>query len=275
MDEEKIKELKKETEVDNSELEEIMKKELTVESQNEFFDVFRKSQLFLPVTCSANIFEGLEDAKPGDVFEPEGRVGFDINYLSDNEENLAVPLFTSCEVMEAVGVRSSVMAIFMSDLADMLRQTERYSVIAVNPFTDNDINMPIDVFLNLFEAEGILDALNTVMKILKEKSVILEEDYAFFARGTENFMKDAAVDGVFVPNVPFNVSTNRNFKEDMLYLNILLMPKGKRIAYLGEVVDDDAYDTIIAPGSEFHMVKEIDEFTTVWKCGDQPFYDEL
>ena len=44
--------------------------------------------------------------------------------------------------------------------------------------------------------------------------------------------------------------------------------------YCGNCVDDDARDTIIAQGSEFEQVEEIDEFTTVWKCRAQPFYDE-
>ena len=44
---------------------------------------------------------------------------------------------------------------------------------------------------------------------------------------------------------------------------------------MGNVVDEDDWDTIIAPGSEFEQVKELDEFTTVWKCRAQPFYDDL
>ena len=59
----------------------------------------------------------------------------------------------------------------------------------------------------------------------------------------------------------------------MKYLNILLMPKTSRIVYTGDFVDENAYDVIIAPGSEFEEVENIDEFTTVWKCRAQPFYD--
>ncbi len=50
--------------------------------------------------------------------------------------------------------------------------------------------------------------------------------------------------------------------------------KTKKIVYIGNVVDDDHYDTIIAPETEFEFVEDIDEFTSVWKCGAQPFYDE-
>ena len=49
------------------------------------------------------------------------------------------------------------------------------------------------------------------------------------------------------------------------------MPKSKRILPIGPDVE---LDIIIAPGSEFKLEKELNEFTTVWKCGAQPFYDE-
>ena len=279
MDDKKLDELRKETAVDNSRLEEIMKQELTIEMQREFFEIFKDSQLFMPVSYSPNLFEGIENAEVGDVVEPEGRIGFDIQFLTDDKGNKAVPLFTSSEIMESAGVRTSSIAIFMSDLAFMLKQTEKYSVIAINPFTEHDLNMPIGAFLSLFEEPSneekkFFETLNSMLKILKEKSIELEEDMVFFVRDSVPFMKNEAVDGVFRPNIPFNVSIRRDFHEELEYLNILLMPKTKRIVYIGNVVDDDHYDTIIAPETEFEFVEDIDEFTTVWKCGAQPFYDE-
>ena len=261
--------------IDNSALEEVMKRDLTPEMQREFFEILKDSQLYMPVSFSPNMFEGIENAKEGDVFEPEGQVGFDINYLSDAEGNKAVPLFTSSELMESTSLRSSAVAIFMSDLADMLKQTEKYSVISINPFTELNLDIPIGPFLNLFEeVPDILETLNQILKILKEKSVELEEDHVLFVRGDDDFMKEEAVDGVFRPNIPFNVSTRREFHEEMKYLNILLMPKTKKIVYIGGVVDENHYDTIIAPETEFEWVKDLDEFTRVWKCGAQPFYEE-
>ena len=55
--------------------------------------------------------------------------------------------------MEAASVRTSVIVIYMEDLADMLRQTDRYSVIAINPFTESGLNMPVEAFLTLFDDE--------------------------------------------------------------------------------------------------------------------------
>ncbi len=277
MDKEELDKMIEETTgVDNSALEELMNRELTVESQNEFLRLLKESQMFMPVTYSANMFEGIENAKEGDIIEPEGQVGFDINFLTGEDGSKAVPLFTSDEMMEKAGLRSSAIVIFMSDLVDMLKQSDRYSAVAVNPFTEHDIVIPMDVFLNLFyepteEEKAFLESLNEVVKALKEHSVELEEDRAFMFRSDENILVETAADGVFVPQIPFSVSSNPNYGEGLKYTNIILMPKSKRILPIGP---DVKLDIIIAPGSEFKLEKELDEFTTVWKCGAQPFYDE-
>ena len=275
-DDSKLDELKKEAVVDNSKLEELMKKEITPEMQWEFFAIFKKSQLFMPVSFSDNMFEGLENAKEGDILEPQGQVGFDINYLSDAEGNKAVPLFTSSEAMEEAGLRSSVIGIFMSDLADMLRQSDRYSVVSINPFTAHDINMPIEAFLSLFEEPSddekeFLESLNQLLAIIKEHSVELEENTTLFIRSDENFMVEKAVDGVFVCEMPFYVSSTPEYGKDMKYTNILLMPAGKRILPLGP---DKELDVIIAPGTEFKLEDTMDNTQNLWMCGSQPFYDE-
>lgn len=262
--------------VDNKRLEELMSQEFTLESQNEFLELFKESNLFMPVTYSANMFEGIENAKPGDVFEPQGQVGFDINYLEGNDGSKAVPLFTSDEMMEKAGIRSSVNVLFMRDLADMLKQTDRYSAVAINPFTEHDIVMPMDMFLGLFheptEAEKqFFESLNHLLKILKEHSIELEENTTLFFRHDENVMVEKAVDAVFVPDVPFTVSSNPEYGKDMKYTNILLMPEGKRILPLGPEYE---MDIVIAPGTVFKLEDTMDETQNLWMCGAQPFYDE-
>lgn len=273
MDDEKLKELKKETEIDNTRLEELISQDITPQMQREVFEILRQSRLYLPVDFGPDAFKSLEDSKPGDVID--GPSGFDIQFLTDPEGRKAVPLFTSEEMMKRAGALTSVMVIYMSDLADMLKQTDKYSVISINPFTEHDLNMPIEAFLNIFNpANEFQDALSTILKMLKEKSVELDDDYTFYLRDDQDFMKEGAVDGIFRPNIPFNVSSRKDFHKDFKYLNIILMPKTKRILFIGGVVDENAFDTIIAPGSEFEFVKDLDEFTRVWKCGAQPFYDE-
>ena len=92
--------------IDNSALEEVMKRDLTPEMQREFFEILKDSQLYMPVSFSPNMFEGIENAKEGDVFEPQGQVGFDIIYLTGDDGTKAVPLFTSDEMMDKADCHS-------------------------------------------------------------------------------------------------------------------------------------------------------------------------
>ena len=146
MDEEN---LKNDAEIDNSRLEELIQQDITPQMQREFFEVLKESRLFLPVDFGEDIFEGIENSKPGDVIE--GPKGFIIQFLTDDKGNKAVPLFTSEEMMQKAGVHTSVMVMYMSDLAGMLAQSDRYSIISINPFTEFDLNMPIEAFLAQFD----------------------------------------------------------------------------------------------------------------------------
>ena len=273
-DDKNLDELKKEASVDNSKLEEILRKEITPESQAEFFEIFKKSQLFMPVTFSGNIFEGIEDAKPGDVLETQGPMGFDINYLTDSNGNRAVPLFTSEAAMQEAGLESSSYVLYMSDLADMLKQTDKYSVIAVNPFTEFDINMPVGAFLSLFEESPereFINRLNKMLEIIRLHSIELEDNTTLFVRADENFMIENASDGIFTPDAPFYASSNPKYGEEFKYTNILLMPKSRKILPIGP---DENLDIIIAPGTEFELQDIMDETQNLWMCGAQPFYNE-
>ena len=100
IDNSKLEEMKKENTTDNTRLEELAKQDITHEMQHEFLDILKESQLMMPVTFSDNVFEGIENAKPGDEFAPQGRIGFNINYLEDNEGNKILPLYTSDKAME-------------------------------------------------------------------------------------------------------------------------------------------------------------------------------
>ncbi|MBR2557576.1 MAG: SseB family protein [Methanobrevibacter sp.] len=263
--------------MENTKLEELIKNmDMGIPNsrqKEEFLNEFKESQLLMPVIFNEDLFEDLKNSKPDESFAPEGRLAFDINFLKREKDIKEVPLFTSEEMMESAGLESSAIAIFMSDLADMLEQANgKYSMIAINPFTNLSVDMPLDSFLNLFGDE-LMETLGVILAILKDKSVELEEDYAFFVRSGDDFMKEDAVGGVFTPQIPFNASSREDFKDDLKYLNILLMPKTKKILFIGNIVDEDHYDTIIAPGSEFHFVEDLDEYTRVWKCGNQQFYD--
>lgn len=171
MDEEKLEELKQETVVDNSELEELMKQDITPKMQKEVLEILKESRLYLPVDFGNVESLDFDNVKPGD--EIEGPSGFNIQFLTDHEGRKAVPLFTSDEMMRKAGARTSAMVIYTSDLADMLKQSDRYSIITINPFTEFDLNMPIEAFLSLFDTEPVID--NDELKELLSKKEMSDE----------------------------------------------------------------------------------------------------
>ena len=276
MEDKHLEDLKKDVQIDNSQLEEVLKKEITPEMQDEFFEIFKKSQLFMPVSFSQDVFEDLEDAKPGDVLETPKQSGFDIINLTNSDGEKAVPLFTSDEVMREAGVRSSVFVIYMSDLAGMLEQSDKYSTVVVNPFTAFELNIPMEAFVNLFrevsdDEKEFMDSISELLKALKQHSVELEENSTLFIRLDENLMVDNAEDGIFTPPIPFYASSNPKYREDLKYTHILLMPKSKKILPIQPA--ENGMDIVIAPGTQFNLEDRLDEFTSLWMCGEQPFYD--
>lgn len=179
MDDKKLDDLKKETEMDNSRLEELIRQDITPEMQSEVFKLLKESRLFMPIAFDMDALKGIEDAKPGD--EIEGPQGFSIQFLKDQNGNRAVPLFTSERMMENAGAITGVMAIYMSDLADMLKQTTDYSVIAINPFTEYDLNMTIEAFLAQFEDKPeIEDIRNDRLRELLKQNDLSEEEFDEF-----------------------------------------------------------------------------------------------
>ena len=274
IDDETLDKLKKENEVDNSRLEELLNQffDLPAEGKNEFIELFKQSRLFMPIEMNMEAFDP-ENLEVGKV--SQGPLGFDIKYL-ENENGKTVPLFTSDEVMEDAGVRVSTYVLYMSDLAEMMKQTYMYASVTINPFTEHGLDITMETFLGLFkeassEEKKMVDSLKYVLELLRDHSVELEKNTTLFFRHDENVMVENAVEGVFVPHLPFSVSSNPNYGEGLKYTNILLMPKSKRILPANP---DDDLDIIIAPGTEFRLEDTLDGTQNLWMCGAQPFYDE-
>ena len=277
----KMEEFKRQTMVDNSRLEELIKEMdegfVGPGKREEFHELLKKSQLFMPVVFSQNMDDALENNRPGEIFVPEGPVGFDINYIKLQGNERAIPLFTSNELLESTGLQSSTIAIFMSDLVKMLKESNRYSLVAINPFTDLLVQIPFSSFLALFNEISTeqKEAMDKLIHLLKTQYIATPQNIKVVFRDNENYMKKQAINGLFAPTIPFKASSFPDFQKELKYTNIILIPKNKKILYLGGIVSKDVFDTIIAPETEFKLVEEIDEFTTVWKIGKQPFYDEL
>lgn len=278
--EEMLEQFKKECEVDNSRLEELIRDmdEGLVDSkkQEEFFELFKKSNLYMPVILGDEWFDDIENFEPGRIRTTGENAGFDINFIKLDGGERAVPLFTSSELMESTGLKSSSMVLFMSDLAGMLKQSNRYSWVLINPYTDLDVNMPLTTFLGLFNEMTLeqREATDKLLFLLETQSIEIDQNIKVVFRCEEDVMKDRAVDGIFVPDIPFKASSFPDFQKELKYTNIILIPRRKKILYFGGIVDKDVFDTVIAPGTEFELVEELDEFTRVWGVGKQPFYGE-
>ena len=133
---------------DNTKLEKLME---DPSKQKELLEELKKSQLFLPVIFSENMFEGIENSKPGDVFQPKGPAGYDINFLTDNNGNRAIPLFTSSAKMEEGGLKSSAMVMHVQDLANLFKRSKNnYKFVCINPICEIGADIPIVPFIKLF-----------------------------------------------------------------------------------------------------------------------------
>ncbi len=280
-----IEEINERADVDNSRLEELLQEfkdnpsDMTGMALEE---ELKKSQLYLPVIYPDSFAEKIMASKEGDTVSFKEGVGFDINYLKGRNGEKVITLFTSDEIMKEIDLKSSVLVMYVEDLVNMLQGAgEKYQIVTINPFTETGIDMPISTFLNMFkeseiteEEKRLMDSLKRMLEILEEYSMELKEKVAFYSRSPDDFMKEGAVDGVFVPNMPFSVSTEENMPEEDPYLNILLFDEGKKMVYIGEAKKENPFNVLIAPQTEFELIEEVDDFTRIWKCGAQPFYDK-
>lgn len=133
---------------DNSKLEELMR---DPSKEKELIEELKKSYLFLPVIFSENMFEEVGNTEEGRILVTKENAGYDINYLTDNTGNRAIPLFTSSKIMEQGGLRSSTMVMHISDLANMFKITKNnYRFIAINPMSELSVDIPIIPFIKMF-----------------------------------------------------------------------------------------------------------------------------
>ncbi len=125
---------------DNSRLEELIKKSSDLDVKYEISDILGNSRLFLPVVFRKN----------RDVADFSGQFGFDMVDIPDGEGNKSVPLFTSSEIAESNPLKFPVISVMMSDLAEILKQSDEYDSVSINPFTENFYNLSLDEFLDIF-----------------------------------------------------------------------------------------------------------------------------
>ena len=149
---------------DNSQLEELIKEKINPQVKQKILEILHDSRLFLPV-----IFR-----KSRDSSDLGGQFGFDIVDIPDGYGQKTVPLFTSSEIAESNPLKYTTIAVTMADLAEMLKQTDRYASVTINIFTQSFFELPLDEFLDIF---GIV-ANHRIKDIKNEKlRQLLQNDF--------------------------------------------------------------------------------------------------
>lgn len=252
-------------EPNNEKLIELMKidpSNVTPEVNSKFLEELKKSQLIIPIEITSNSFN-FDEMEVGETMSLNEPLRFKPVKLTNDEGKTAFPLFTSSEIMEEINLQASCIAMFTEDIViNFAEAKDEFDLLLINPGTNHFIGMEFNAFLNLFEK----DETNKVRNLFEEKSVPLNDNYKFFLREKEPNMKNEAINGIFTADLPFNVSTNEDFHKDYPYLNILLVKEGKRVLYVGEIVDTITnFDLIIEAGIRFKLVDELDDYTFVWE----------
>ncbi len=83
-----------------------------VEEQDRFLKNLKVSRLFLPVVLKGDDFQV--------IHELGSETPFSVNYLTDEDGNRILPLFTGLEQMAKANIRTSLIAFDMSEISDML-----------------------------------------------------------------------------------------------------------------------------------------------------------
>lgn len=256
-------------EVNNELLEELMMinpEDMNIEEQNMLLDELKKSQLYLPIEIVSDSFD-FDERDIGKTLELNEPLKFKPIKIYDSNNTVILPLFTSSDNFKHSKINSPNILMYTEDLANMITDgKDDFDEIMINPSTETPLSMDIDSFLDLF-AEDMLDTLYNLFKLFEEKATTLKEDYTFYLREKEAFMKENSIEDIFTSQLPFNVSTSENFNKNYPYLNILILKEGMKVLYLGNIINPETnYDTILSPNITFRFLKYIDEYTLLWEC---------
>lgn len=245
----------------NDKLKELMKIEPESMDKSEyesFVEEFKNAQLLLPVEICSHSEDNL-------INEP---LSFKHTVIKENG-CLCVPLFTDNDELNKSESPNSVIAIFTKDLKDMLEDSPEIDEIIINPASEHSVCIELDSFFDLFKVKKE-DSTEWIF----ERAMPLREDVQVYHREEEPFMKNHAFNQIYSSDGPFKASINKNYNDHIPYLNILILPKNTKTVYLGGMMDPEmSCDILLAPKTEFEFVSQEDEYTMLWKCVNQKFYD--
>ena len=268
-------------EIDNSELEDIMLIEpqnMTIADEEEFVRLLKEARLFIPIHWEKEEVYDIENQSVIDVIKPVPPLGFNFISLTINDNERALVAFTRAEIMKEIKLKKDHIVMNMRDLAKVLIGFgDVFSSIVINPQTEHSISISVASFLNMFVEKAkdpFIISLEQTLKTMKVNSQELENNTMLFIRSEYEFMENESKDGIFTAKMPLKASTNPSFESNLPILHKLMMFEGQKIFYTGKANEQTEYDVLIAPGTEFKKVFDEDEDNSVWKCINQPFYDE-
>ena len=269
-------------EIDNSKLEDIMLIEpqnMTIADEEELFRLLKEARLFIPIHWEKEEVFDIENQSVIDVIKPVPPLGFNFISLTINENERGLVAFTREEIMKEIKLKKDHIIMNTRDLAHVLLGFgDIFSSIIINPQTEHSIMIAVPTFLSIFKEKPknpFIGSLEQTYASLRSKSVELDNNYMFFIRSDYEFMENEAVDGIFTVKMPLRASSNPNAQSNLPILHKLMMFEGQKILYNGNPNEQqDEFDVLIAPGTEFKKVFDEDEDNSVWKCIKQPFYDE-
>ncbi len=124
--------------------------ELNVEEMEKFIEVFMKAKLIIPAEIDSNINLNSSNYEEIDLDE-DMDVG--LIKIEDEEGNEFIPAFTDDEEVEKADFDFYCLVFETENLANLLFESleEYVEGIAINPFTDNSAEVPLESLFALFD----------------------------------------------------------------------------------------------------------------------------
>lgn len=234
----------------NRKLKELMKKDIvnfTDREKEEFFNLIKDSSFFIPIELSGE--SGAEQLTPVMIGADTGE--------------MITPLYTDEDE-----IRDRTMLTLQLDMLDIVNILEEANAqgVLIDPFSEFPLAITVSTLSQLYMPDFEM-VVAELRGLLHQNSTTLSSDNELYLRSKEPLGEE------FIPEIPVNVSSNREFRKELPYLNVLRMSKGDKIMYVGDIVDtNERPDVVIAPETVFRLVEENgNEF--IWECRGQPFYD--
>lgn len=115
----------------------IPKDEATKEEDNALVEELKKAQLIMPVEITSD----------SETNEP---LRFRPLKIADENENILIPVFSDDDELNKLNIECDTINIYSKNLAEMISETEEYGGIAINPFSEFSLSIPLKDFVELF-----------------------------------------------------------------------------------------------------------------------------